>query len=57
MKGHQSFILAAFRKPVAELRAIAGDPARLDQAATFHNISADYARFHIGEELQWRASH
>jgi hypothetical protein len=50
-RGATSFLLAAFRKPRAELHAILADDARLNAAAAYHDIKPEWARFWIGEEL------
>ena len=50
-RGATSFLLAAGKKPRAELQAILADEAKLNEAAAYHNIKPEWARFWIGEEL------
>lgn len=50
-RGATSFLIAAFKKPRAELQAILADPAKLEQAAAYHGIKPEWARFWIGDEL------
>ena len=50
-RGATSFMLAAIKKPRAELHAILSDPTKLNAAASYHNIKPEWARFWIGEEL------
>ena len=51
MRGATSFLLAAFRKPRAELAAILADSVKLEAAAAYHGISPVWARFWITDEL------
>ena len=50
-RGATSFLLAAQKKPRADLDAILADPAKLQAAAAFHNIKPEWARFWIADEL------
>jgi hypothetical protein len=50
-RGATSFLLAAAKKPRAELQAILADPEMLSAAAEYHNIKPEWARFWIAEEL------
>lgn len=50
-RGATSFLLAAMRKPRAELQSIRADETKLSAAATYHNIKPEWAYFWIGEEL------
>lgn len=50
-RGATSFLVAAARKPTAELQAIMADEAKLMVAAEYHGIDPEWARFWIGEEL------
>jgi hypothetical protein len=51
MRGATSFLSAAIKKPRDELRAILTSDERLNEAAAYHNIKPEWARFWISEEL------
>lgn len=50
-RGATTFLVAAIKKPRAELQAILADEAKLSAAAAHHNIKPEWARFWIGDEL------
>ena len=50
MRSATSFLVAAFAKTRAELHATLGDPAKLQAAASYHNIKPEWARFWLTEE-------
>jgi hypothetical protein len=56
-RGATSFLLAAGKKASAELLAILADPTKLIEAAAYHNIPPDWARFWISEELNYAGRH
>lgn len=49
-RGATSFLVAAFKKPRAELQAILADEQKLIAAARYHDIKPEWARFWIAEE-------
>jgi hypothetical protein len=49
-RGATSFLVVCMKKTRPELQAILTDDARLNEAAAFHNIKPEWARFWITEE-------